>query len=180
MMRFRPLGHSLALAAVVTSQACAGPSDADATSLLSAEASDAVGVTRVRFEVDGQVVGEVLSAPYTLSWSPGDVADGSHEIRAFALDAAGNVGQAPGVVVLIDRTAPSLNVTASPSVVWPPNGKLVSIVVSVSVSNILDPNPRVFLGLCTRICNQASIHGLPGRVPRVASRGEAQGNGAPN
>jgi len=126
--------------------------------LLSAEASDAVGVTRVRFEVDGQVVGEVLSAPYTLSWSPGDVADGSHEIRAFALDAAGNVGQAPGVVVLIDRTAPSLNAAASPSVVWPPNGKLVPIAVSVSVFDILDPNPRVFLEsvVCDDGCDPAA------------------------
>lgn len=112
---------------------------------LAGEAFDAVGVTRVRFEVDGAPVGEAQSAPYTLAWSASEVADGWHEIRAFAEDVAGNVGRSSVVVILLDRTAPSLHVSASPSVIWSPNGKLIEVTVVGQVNDALDPSPRVFL-----------------------------------
>lgn len=51
----------------------------------------------------------------------------------------------------IDSTPPSLQVTASPATLWPPNHKLVGIAVTVSASDDTDPNPRVKLVSIT--CN---------------------------
>jgi hypothetical protein len=57
---------------------------------LSATASDNVGVARLDFLVDGNVVGSAASTPYNFTWSSASVADGSHTISARATDLAGN------------------------------------------------------------------------------------------
>lgn len=54
-------------------------------------ASDNVGVTRVEYQVDGEAVAEVTSAPWSLSFSGmGTYTTGVHVVRARARDAAGN------------------------------------------------------------------------------------------
>ncbi|WP_407692871.1 extracellular catalytic domain type 1 short-chain-length polyhydroxyalkanoate depolymerase [Pyxidicoccus xibeiensis] len=60
------------------------------TVTLTASASDAVGVTRVEFLVDGSVVGTDASAPYELAWNSASVGNGAHALAARAFDAAGN------------------------------------------------------------------------------------------
>jgi hypothetical protein len=57
---------------------------------VSANASDNVGVARVDFLVDGNVVGSSASSPYTFTWGSTSVADGNHSISARAVDLAGN------------------------------------------------------------------------------------------
>jgi len=59
---------------------------------LTAEASDDVGVTLVRWRVDGSVVGSDTTAPYSFAWDSTSVSDGAVTIDAQALDEAGNVG----------------------------------------------------------------------------------------
>ncbi len=59
---------------------------------LAASASDAVGVNKVEFYVDGSLLGTDLSAPYGLPWDSTTVANGTHALSARAYDAAGNVG----------------------------------------------------------------------------------------
>ena len=44
-----------------------------------------------------------------------------------------------------DTTPPSLSVTVSPKSLWPPNHKLVNVVASIQVSDLVDPNPVVTL-----------------------------------
>ena len=51
-----------------------------------------------------------------------------------------------------DTTPPTLSVTLSPAVVWPPNHKLVAINAAINVSDDTDPNPAVRLVSIT--CNE--------------------------
>lgn len=60
------------------------------TVALTANAADNVGVTSVRFQVDYADVGEDTSAPYSVSWNSASLANGTHNVRAVAKDAAGN------------------------------------------------------------------------------------------
>ena len=58
--------------------------------VLTATASDNVGVVRVAFLVDGSPVGNATSAPFQLSLDTRTLANGNHTIEAVAYDAAGN------------------------------------------------------------------------------------------
>ena len=70
---------------------------------LEAAASDDVGVTSVRFLVDGESVGTDASAPYTATWDTTTVSNASHTITATAVDAANNTGSATAVHVTVDN-----------------------------------------------------------------------------
>ncbi len=72
---------------------------------LSAEASDNVGVARVEFLVDGQVIETDLLPPYTATWNTTTVSNGLHVISARAVDEAGNIAEEPHEV-LVDNTPP--------------------------------------------------------------------------
>ena len=68
---------------------------------LSATATDAGGVTEVRFLVDGTQVGADTTSPYSVDWDTSTVADGDHTVRVDATDAAGNVAQSAEVTVTV-------------------------------------------------------------------------------
>ncbi len=57
---------------------------------LTATASDNVGVTKVEFYYDDKLIGEDLTAPYSLVWNTATISSGSHTIKSKAYDAAGN------------------------------------------------------------------------------------------
>ena len=58
---------------------------------ITANASDDVGVTSVRFSLDGALLGSAdTAAPYAVSWDSKTVANGIHTLMATAYDAAGN------------------------------------------------------------------------------------------
>jgi len=59
---------------------------------LTASAGDDVGVAKVEFYVDGNLIGVDTGSPYSLAWNTGDVAEGSHDLMARAIDGAGNTG----------------------------------------------------------------------------------------
>jgi thermitase len=62
-------------------------------------ASDNVGVSRVELYVDGQLLGTSSYAPATFTWSVRKAAAGPHVFRAYAYDAAGNIGASSAVTV---------------------------------------------------------------------------------
>lgn len=70
---------------------------------LEATANDNKGVTQVEFRVDGTAIGTATSAPYSLSWNTGAVADGPHNITAIARDAAGNTTTSAAVTVTVSN-----------------------------------------------------------------------------
>lgn len=80
--------------------------------VISATASDNIGVVGVQFRVDEANVGsEKTSTPYSLSWNSRSVSDGVHRLSAVARDAAGN-----------RTTSAVVSVTVSNTVVTPTNG----------------------------------------------------------
>ena len=75
------------------------------TASVAATASDNVAVVGVQFKVDGANVGsEDTSAPYAVSWTTGNVANGGHTLTAVARDAAGNSSSSQRSVTVSNST----------------------------------------------------------------------------
>jgi hypothetical protein len=72
------------------------------TVLLTAEASDDVGVTQVSFFRDGVLIGDSVTPPHSLTWDTSSLPSGAYFLTAKAYDAAGRVGNSPGVTVYKD------------------------------------------------------------------------------
>ena len=75
---------------------------------IAANAADNVGVSSVKFSVDGTILGSDNTSPYSFSWNSATVANGIHTLNATATDAAGNIGSY------------SLQVTVNTVVINPP------------------------------------------------------------
>jgi len=85
---------------------------------VAASASDAdSGVDRVEFLVDGDVVGSDASAPYTYGWDSSAMADGTHAIRARAVDLAGNSTTSDAASVTVNNAPSAPDVTAPTSTI---------------------------------------------------------------
>ena len=59
---------------------------------LTASASDASGVSKVEFYVDGTLLGVDTSVPYAVTWDSTQVLDGPHRLMTKAYDTVSNVG----------------------------------------------------------------------------------------
>jgi len=76
------------------------------TVVVSASASDNVGVAGVQFKLDGANLGaEATSAPYSVSWDTTATANGTHTLTAVARDAAGNSATSGAVTVTVSNIA---------------------------------------------------------------------------
>jgi chitodextrinase len=85
------------------------------TVTLTANASDNIGVTRVEYYLNGTKLGEAATSPYSVPFDTTSRPNGTYQLTAKAFDAAGNVGNSPGVSVTInnpDTTAPTVNITS--------------------------------------------------------------------
>ena len=61
-----------------------------------------------------------------------------------AVDKAGNNSTCQARVVVLDKTAPTINVkSVTPAMLWPPNGKMVPVTVSVVASDNCGPAPSM-------------------------------------
>ena len=80
--------------------------------LVSATASDNLGVARVEFHADGALIGTDTSAPYEVSWNSAALADGVRLLNAKAYDSAGNVTSTPSILVNTDNTLPDAALTS--------------------------------------------------------------------
>ena len=70
---------------------------------------------------------------------------GKNTVTWTATDESTNQSTATQSVTIVDTTPPNLTVTLSPTVLWPPNHKLVPITATIAVSDICDPHPTVRL-----------------------------------
>jgi hypothetical protein len=79
---------------------------------LSATASDDVGVNRVEFLANGNVITSKSIPPlYNFVWSTASMASGSYAVQARALDGVRNAGLSGAVTITIDNTGPETTVT---------------------------------------------------------------------
>jgi hypothetical protein len=71
---------------------------------LNANATDNVGVTKVEFYIDGNLVGSSATSPYTLGYDSTLLTKGSHSLVTKAYDASNNVGTSSAVAFTVDNT----------------------------------------------------------------------------
>jgi hypothetical protein len=77
------------------------------TVAITANASDNIGVSKVEFYDNGNLVETDTIAPYSVSWSTVSIANGQHTLSAKAYDAAGNTAMS-------NRTVTVQNISFSP------------------------------------------------------------------
>ncbi|HEX2971031.1 MAG TPA: Ig-like domain-containing protein, partial [Tepidisphaeraceae bacterium] len=102
--------------------------------IISANASDDVGVAGVQFLLDGvSLDSEDTTAPYTFPWNTTAVANGPHVLSAIARDAAGNRTTSSSVSVMVNNGVPD---TTDPvvSIINPVDDSSVSGTVTVSAN----------------------------------------------
>ena len=61
------------------------------------------------------------------------------------MDAFGQSIEDATAVGVVDTTAPQLSLAVSPTVLWPPNHKLVPVTVTVAAADVCDPGPTLRL-----------------------------------
>ncbi|MHB8056969.1 MAG: Ig-like domain-containing protein [Desulfuromonadaceae bacterium] len=120
-------------APVVSMTAPANNATVSGTTVLTANASDNVGVNKVEFYRSGVLLTATNVAPYKYSWNTTSVANGSYTLVAKAYDNSANVSQSANVTVTVnnvvaDTTAPTVSVSA------PANNATVSGTVAVTAS----------------------------------------------
>lgn len=91
------------------------------------------GVKEVHYSLDGgaETVIAGSSASFALD------TDGVHTVTYYAVDNAGNVEPARTVTAKIDKTPPEVSLSPSLNIIWPPNHKLVDVVINGSASDAL-------------------------------------------
>jgi hypothetical protein len=125
---------------------------------LSAVAFDNVGVTRVKWYVDGsEAAFDGDGAPWTRSWDSRQLANGAHRVFAKARDAAGNWSSSASVTFTTDN-APCGTGSASPAtwdhVVW-------IVFENKSYSQIIDaPEAPYLTGLAAKCGLATDYHGV--------------------
>lgn len=70
---------------------------------------------------------------------------GTTTVTWTARDASGNTSTAAQRVTIVDTRPPSLSVSVTPALLWPPSHQLVTINASISATDGCDPNPAVRL-----------------------------------
>jgi hypothetical protein len=77
--------------------------------LITASASDKVGVEKVEFYIDGILVQTRSTSPWQYKWDVRDLHSNiTHAIRAKAYDAAGNIGSSSTITVSVNKTIQAL------------------------------------------------------------------------
>jgi len=110
---------------------------------LSATDGGGSGVYELRYWVDSGQTMVTLGSSANLTFN----SEGRSTIHLRALDNADNISPLVSQSVNIDLTPPKVNVSASPTTLWPPNGKMVSVTVSGSITDNLsgvDPSKATF------------------------------------
>jgi hypothetical protein len=93
----------------------ANGANVNGTRAVNANASDDVGVTKVEFYADGNLIGTDTTAPYSTNWDTTTVSNGSHSLTGKAFDAANNTGTSSAVNVTVDNSVPITSITAPAS-----------------------------------------------------------------
>src|SRR2546427_2326987 len=85
--------------------------------------------------------------PVTFSIASGSVFPlGTTVVTASAVDGTGNTATGTFKITVRDTTAPQIvKLTASPSSLWPPNHRLVPVVLTAMVTDAADPAPKTHI-----------------------------------
>ena len=67
-----------------------------------------------------------------------DLTSGPHNIRLVVTDTSGSSAEDNVLVHIEDTTAPHIEASASPEILWPPNGKMVPVAIEAEVLDACD------------------------------------------
>ena len=88
------------------------------------------GALTTYFSIDGGAL-QQYSVPFSIA------TDGQHVVTFFSKDPSGNVESPHTQAVNIDQTAPQLTAAANTTTLWSPNGKLVPVTITGSITDSL-------------------------------------------
>ncbi len=91
------------------------------------------GVEQLRYWIDGGPVTVVAGSTATTQVS----GEGMNSVGLRALHNAGNISSLVTLPVNIDLTPPVVSVSANPSSLWPPNGRMVPVTISGTITDSL-------------------------------------------
>lgn len=114
---------------------------------VSVEQDDATAVCSLTSLTASSTTGDGSGITGPLSAQVRAVGGVTYTLTVTCSDAAGNSSSAStSVVVPRDTTAPVItNLYATPDAIWPPNGKMVPVTVSVSATDDVDSAPQCYL-----------------------------------
>lgn len=155
---------------------------------MTATASDNIGVTRVEFYVDNNLVSTVSNPPFTSTWSA--TAAGTVTLTARAYDAAGNVGLSSPVTLTINPVLPpidtvpptaSLTVSSTAVVVGDTVTATATAADDVGVTKVEFYAGNILVGTDATAPYTASWTATPaGNVTMIAKAYDAAGNVGPS
>ncbi len=97
---------------------------------IQASASDNIDINKIEFKLDGNLLGEDTSAPYSYSWNTLTIPNGSHQLSAIAYDTAGNQNTSSVTIsVNNDTTSPTISITS------PRNGSWVKGIIDITTQS---------------------------------------------
>ena len=102
--------------------------------VVSVDASDDLGVSKVELYKDGALFAVDSDAPYEFYWDAANEPDGVHVLMAKAYDAAGNIGESDAVNVIVANNISADNTPPTVSIVKPKNKQTVSKITNIVVS----------------------------------------------
>lgn len=122
-------------APTVTLTAPTNDATVSGTQAVTANASDAVGVSGVQFKVDGNALGtEDTTAPYATSLDTKTLTNGSHTVSATARNAAGLTTTAAATVTVNNVVTPPAPTPPTVSIIAPTNNATVSGAVAITAN----------------------------------------------
>jgi hypothetical protein len=126
----------------ITVEDHAGP-ELNIPTIVEAEATSPAGAT-VTYAASAT---DAVDGPVAIDCQPASgtfFAFGTTTVFCTAVDTKGNETAGQFDVVVQDTTAPQITVaTANPSVLWPPNHKMVPVTLTVQATDALDPAPSI-------------------------------------
>ena len=89
-------------------------------------AADCSGITTTEYSFDEGQTWQPYSGSFTIE------NEGVITLHYRSTDRAGHVESPKSITFMVDTTAPELTLTATPSVIWPPNGQMVNVSINGS------------------------------------------------
>lgn len=109
--------------------------------VIAASITDADGVSSVTFRVNDDIIGVDNTAPYEISWMPGDVILGTHEIQVEAMDIYGRKGFAFIDLDVVDTDqTDTATITGMPFNVTTPVGTTVTKTFTIDLDGAATAN----------------------------------------
>ena len=154
-----------------------------ATANVAVTAADNVAVSRVELLLDGVLVATDSAAPYQFAWDTSGTTNGSHTLRARAVDSSNNTGLSAIITVTVSNTAtPSEEIVlwTANAVARVGNWQLVSDTTAAGGLRIHNPDggaAKITTASATPVNYfEVTFNAVAGKPYRIWMRGKAEAN----